>query len=230
MSKVLPNRPSYAESSMRHWQKKGNTSSHPVVFDRLQELSDSDEVYEAIDILIAGADTTASTLTTGIFQILSWPSIHHKLLKALEKVQSDEHGALRLAELEKCDYLNAVVKECIRIGMAVPGRLPRKVPEGDPFIVDGKVVPPGGPDARVFNPDRCLTPDSNKFEQWIYTFCKGARMCIGQNVAPAEIILVLGYLFTRYHLHLLKDDAAPLRQDDFTLSYPGGLQISFTKK
>ena len=27
--------------------------------------------------------------------------------------------------------------------MAVPGRLPRVVPTGDPFIVDGKPLPPG---------------------------------------------------------------------------------------
>lgn len=27
--------------------------------------------------------------------------------------------------------------------MAVPGRLPRVVPDGNPFIVEGKVVPPG---------------------------------------------------------------------------------------
>lgn len=29
------------------------------------------------------------------------------------------------------------------MGMAVPGRLPRVVPSGDPFTVEGKVVPPG---------------------------------------------------------------------------------------
>lgn len=27
--------------------------------------------------------------------------------------------------------------------MAVPGRLPRVVPAGHPFVVEGKVVPPG---------------------------------------------------------------------------------------
>lgn len=37
----------------------------------------------------------------------------------------------------------ACVKESIRVGMAVPGRLPRVVPNGDPFVVEGKVVPPG---------------------------------------------------------------------------------------
>lgn len=29
------------------------------------------------------------------------------------------------------------------MGMAVPGRLPRVVPYGNPFVVEGKVVPPG---------------------------------------------------------------------------------------
>lgn len=27
--------------------------------------------------------------------------------------------------------------------MAVPGRLPRVVPDGDPFVVKGKIIPPG---------------------------------------------------------------------------------------
>lgn len=40
---------------------------------------------------------------------------------------------------------NATVKEALRVGMAVPGRLPRVVPDSltGPFMVDGKVVPPG---------------------------------------------------------------------------------------
>ena len=39
----------------------------------------------------------------------------------------------------------ACVKESLRVGMAVPGRLPRVVPQdlAEPFVVDGQVVPPG---------------------------------------------------------------------------------------
>lgn len=43
----------------------------------------------------------------------------------------------------------ACVKESVRIGMAVPGRLPKVVPDGDPFVVEGKVVPPGVSDDRL---------------------------------------------------------------------------------
>lgn len=39
----------------------------------------------------------------------------------------------------------ACVKESLKVGMAVPGRLPRVVPQdtAQPFVVDGQVVPPG---------------------------------------------------------------------------------------
>ncbi|KAJ5287782.1 hypothetical protein N7478_003468 [Penicillium angulare] len=45
----------------------------------------------------------------------------------------------------KIEYLAASVKESIRVGMGIPGRLPRVVPENlsRPIIVDGKVVAPG---------------------------------------------------------------------------------------
>lgn len=84
--------------------------------------------------------------------------------------------------------------------MAVPGRLPRVVSDSltEPFIVDGKVVPPGttvsistytmhtdtsiwGPDARKFRPDRWIGPQSKGLEQYLCIFPKGARMCIGQK-------------------------------------------------
>lgn len=50
----------------------------------------------------------------------------------------------------------ACVKESIRVGMAVPGRLPRAVPAGDPFVVEGKVVPPGVSDD-CFNSSEVIT-------------------------------------------------------------------------
>lgn len=95
---------------------------------------------------------------------------------------------------------NATVKEALRVGMAVPGRLPRVVPDSlmEPFMVDGKVVPPGttvsistytmhtdtsiwGPDAREFRPDRWIGPQSKGLDQYFCTFSKGSRMCIGQK-------------------------------------------------
>ena len=152
----------FAESCLQHYTIHGNTTPHPVVFDNLSSVSYDFKVTEALDVLIAGADTTASTLTTGVLHILSSPDIHAKLRRALNN--TEEPTGMQLLELEKIDYLVvylapimledicltsdyqiACVKESLRIGMAVPGRLPRVVPHDllQPFVVDNKVIPPG---------------------------------------------------------------------------------------
>jgi cytochrome P450 len=148
----------YAETCLLHYEKNGNTTSHPVLFDGLSTLPHKTKVGEALVILIAGADTTASTLTTGLLHILSNPLICDKLTREL----CEEDSSFQLLKLEKLEYLvfnhllhvtledsnssqGACVKESLRIGMAVPGRLPRIVPQNlsQPLIVDGKVIPPG---------------------------------------------------------------------------------------
>ncbi|CCF31780.1 hypothetical protein CH063_16116, partial [Colletotrichum higginsianum] len=75
--------------------------------------------------------------------------------------------------------------------MAVPGRLPRIVPEpgmgAEALVVDGKHIPPGacvsisaysvhfdesiwGADARSFIPERWLTDDGKHLEKYLVTF------------------------------------------------------------
>ncbi|CAG8153215.1 unnamed protein product [Penicillium nalgiovense] len=258
----------FAEDSVRHWQKSESRPDHPVVFEALETVDDAEKVTEGMDILIAGADTTASTLTTGLIHILTDSEIERRLLEEVDLLPTDENGQLSLQALEKSEYLvghpmgycapktievltrfaqNATVKEALRVGMAVPGRLPRVVPDSltEPFIVDGKVVPPGttvsistytmhtntsiwGPDARNFRPDRWIGPQSKGLEQYFCTFSKGARMCIGQNLAPAEIIIALAYLLRNFKMSLRSKSDIGAKNDRFTLQYEApGLQVTF---
>jgi hypothetical protein len=94
----------YAESSLRHFQKLGNVTNHPVVFENLEHLSDKDQVNESMDILIAGADTTASTLTTAILHILQNPEIEYKLVDAIHRAFPNKQD-ITLMGLEKVEYL-----------------------------------------------------------------------------------------------------------------------------
>ncbi|KAL4888830.1 cytochrome P450 [Aspergillus ambiguus] len=241
----------FAESCLEHYELHGNTTSHPVVFDNLSSLPHNLKVTEALDILIAGADTTASTLTAGLMNILSNPAIQSKLVNSVrrEDISSDDSSLLHLSELEKLTYLSACVKESLRIAIPVPGRLPRVVPHDlpQPFVVDGQVIPPStivsmsaytmhtseeiwGPDARVFNPDRWLHPEAKPLEQYLCTFSKGARMCIGQNVAYAEVTIVMAYLFRNFDISLPSGFRPPRRKDLFTMEYSKpGLPLKFSR-
>ncbi|KAI3008181.1 hypothetical protein CBS147346_2752 [Aspergillus niger] len=224
----------FAESCLKHYEEHGNTTSHPVVFENLSSLPHDLKVTEAVDILIAGADTTASTLTAGFMHILSNPAIYAKLADALRgmDITSNDPSAAQLQELEKIPYLTACVKESLRIAMPVPGRLPRVVPQdlAEPFVVDGQVIPPGtivsmstytmhtneevwGPDARVFNPDRWLQPGAKSLE----------------HVAYAEVTIVMAYLFRNFDIRLPPGFRAPEKKDLFTMEYSKpGLPLRFS--
>lgn len=95
----------YAESCLQEWQSNSKSASHPVVFDSLQSIPDNYKVSEAMDILIAGADTTASTLTTGFYHILSDPKIKARLVQAIDDAMPEAGSLIPLQSLEKVEFL-----------------------------------------------------------------------------------------------------------------------------
>jgi cytochrome P450 len=76
-----------------------------VVFDNLETVKYEEQVTEAMDILIAGADTTASTLTTGLIHILSNSGVERRLVEEIDSLPVNENGQLPLQALEKLEYL-----------------------------------------------------------------------------------------------------------------------------
>lgn len=75
------------------------------MFEKLETINDADLATEAMDILIAGADTTASTLTTGLIHILTDREIERRLVEEVDSLQVNENGQLPLQALEKSEFL-----------------------------------------------------------------------------------------------------------------------------
>lgn len=133
---------------MHHWEQHKGEVDHPVVFDALEGLGDKEKSGEAMSMIIAGGDTTASTFTYAVAAVTRDPHIHQRLVSELDAAlgaRGRKRGdRLALSELEEIPYLMAVVRESVRCAVAQPARLPRVVPsDAEPLIVDGKVVPPG---------------------------------------------------------------------------------------
>ncbi|KAL4877981.1 cytochrome P450 [Aspergillus karnatakaensis] len=236
----------YGADSLEEYKKKHTPPPHPVIFDALSSIPDDQKVAQAMDILIAGADTTASTLTAGLYHILKNPQVKADLVRALDAALPPEKDSQlpSLVALEKVEYLTACVKESLRLAMTIPGRLPRVVPENlsPPLMVDRQVIPAGttvsisvhtmhynteiwGSDARAFNPGRWLGPNKKELETYFVPFSRGARMCLGQNLALAEITMTLGFLFLNYEVGLVDKEAVPGSVDRFTVHFtePGVL-------
>uniref|UniRef100_A0A0D2XSL6 Trichodiene oxygenase n=1 Tax=Fusarium oxysporum (strain Fo5176) TaxID=660025 RepID=A0A0D2XSL6_FUSOF len=196
-------------------------STQATIFSSLSDLGEKDMGDEAVDMLIAGSDTTAYTLATAVVQICQNSRVKQKLVESLDAGIADVKSLPSLLELEQIVYLNASVREAVRFAIAAPGRLPRVVPrDNKPLVVDGLVVPAGsivgmsaytmnfseklwGDDAAEFNPDRWLGEGRKSLDTNMCSFSKGLRSCLGQNLAFAEIHYILAYLFAKYDIELV---------------------------
>lgn len=80
-----------------------------------------------------------------------------------------------------------------------------------------------GKDAKTFNPDRWQAGNAKELDRYLVTFSKGARQCLGINLAYAEITLALAMLAERFRFSrdetLTTSDLKTM--DFFTISFEG---------
>jgi len=204
-------------------ETKGS-DSHPTVF---QELLDADcdpsekttqrLVEEGGNTVAAGMLTTAHFLYSTAYLILSHPHVLEKLQKELNEAMPTPETGLSVAKIEKLPYLSAVVKEGHRRSYGVMHRLQRidpenaieyngySIPAGTPVGMSSKIMhddPSVFAEPEKFDPERWLRPGAEELNKYLVPFSKGSRMCLGMNLANAEICLTLSSVFRRLDLEL----------------------------
>ena len=77
------------------------------------------------------------------------------------------------------------------------------------------------PSPHTFTPERWLneptTPNGERLDRYLVPFGKGARQCVGMELARAEIYLVLAAVFRRFEMELFETarDEVDLKHDAF---------------
>lgn len=131
----------------------------------------------------------------------------------------NSHVLPTLQQLEQLSYLNAVMNEGFRISYGVTSRLQRVSPDSDLQFREW-TIPAGTPvgmtsifmhddsenfpSPHEFKPDRWTQPGSKNLERYLVNFSKGTRACLGQNLARAEIYLVIAAVFSQFDLALFE--------------------------
>ncbi|OAL43511.1 cytochrome P450 [Pyrenochaeta sp. DS3sAY3a] len=153
---------------------------------------------EMIMLLSAGNDTTSDALIIGIWQICRHPEVLQRLERELQTAFPSIHNsdAITYESVKSLPYINAVIKEILRISNPLPGRLPRLVPE-EGYTLYGDHVPGNiafnfsshllnrhpsvWTDPNTFDPDRWLQPDAARLDKYLATFQNGTRQCLGKQ-------------------------------------------------
>ena len=163
-------------------------------------LQDMDIASEVADHLLAGVDTTSDSLMFLIWA-LSLPrnfKFQEKLIEEVVAMQPstlDAHDIPTVEATGKLSYLDAIIKETLRLYAPLPASEPRSLPTD--CVIDGYQIPANTvvsmspfslhrngdvfQDPLVFNPERWLGDpvDTAEMKKWFWAFSSGGRMCIG---------------------------------------------------
>ena len=83
----------------------GKDLEHDVIFDGLSSLDDKLMLSEAITVLIAGSDTTATTLAVGIYQLACNPEAYKALKSEIQRANLKTVQDYDLKSIEQLPYL-----------------------------------------------------------------------------------------------------------------------------
>jgi cytochrome P450 len=143
-----------------------------------EALSNGDVFAIAHGAIFAGSDSTASTMQSFFWHVLSNPKVYDKLVKEILEANMSE--MTQFNEAQTLPYFQACLKEAMRINPAVGLNITRKVPPGGAEI-GGVKLPAGtavavngwvlhrdrrifGDDAEVYRPERWLEGDKEKIK------------------------------------------------------------------
>ena len=198
--------------------------------DHPRVVTDNQVFSYTVSNMNAGSDTTAISLRAILYYTLRNPKVLSKLNQELNTAYEEKRITLPVSwkhSQEELPYLDAVVKEALRLHPAVGLLLERivpasglQLPNGGPFLPAGTIVGANpwiihrhslfGKDVDSFIPERWLQANTEsdtdfkaRKQQMLratFTFGAGPRTCIGKNISLLEIYKLIPSLLLTYQV------------------------------
>lgn len=236
----------FVQKALKCQVEQGETEAferYPFILDMYKESRDSKVVCDQlINVLLAGRDTTACTMSWALFMLVRHPE---KLAKLREEIFNATGGKTKFTRthLLAMPYLKAVINETLRLYPQIPVNvrialsttyLPRGGgPEGkDPILIKkGQGVGFStyhmhrskevfGEDATHFRPERWMTGELADIGSGFMPFHSGPRICLGKDFALTEASFAISRFVQAYPNLRLPDgvEAVPTGQEPQTLT------------
>ncbi|KAF1934828.1 cytochrome P450 [Clathrospora elynae] len=183
---------------------------------------------ESLLQVIAGSDTSATTIRAVMLYLIKNPSMYSKIQAEIDQgiLTGAISSPIKDSEARNMPYLQAAIKEGLRILPPAPNGMFKQVPpQGD--VISGTFIPGGtqigscalgihhskkifGPDADSFRPERWLEADAARVAEMTNTvdlvFHYGKYQCLGKNVAWMEFNKVFVELLRVFDFALVQPD------------------------
>jgi cytochrome P450 len=180
-----------------------------------QGLSDDEICAELIVFLVAGHDTTATTLAYALWSLGRYRELQQRVVAEVTDLGDRD---LTPDDVPRLSYTVAVVHEALRLcppGAAIGREAMQDIAVDGYRIARGTTLIAGvyavHRDPRLwenplrFDPDRFSAPNSATRNRWQYLpFGAGPRSCIGDHFAMLEVTLALATILRRTDIRSLR--------------------------
>ncbi|KAI1444867.1 cytochrome P450 [Annulohypoxylon stygium] len=209
---------SYTISVVRRRLARSAIAEHDIFTPVLEQeggISEKHLISLAQAMVIAGADTVTTAMSTALYFLCVTPGCLEKLEK---EVRALEYSQLTGVEVLQMRYLDAVIEESMRCFPPLAFGLPRVSP-GE--FVDGYYIPKGvrlsaphwvlNHNPQVwdrpfeFRPERWLRDEKSNPDQVTFPFSAGPRSCLGIAQANLEMRITLAKLVHTFDIRAAQD-------------------------
>jgi len=170
-----------------------------------------------VGFITGGKDTTAHFMSMAFYYLAMYPEMRQQIEVEIEKHYNKE-GGVTLENLAKMEYLEAFLKEVLRVASPFQGVMLREAVQ-DHNIMDikvkkGTIVTISGT-MNHFNPNNFENPDKFNPERWLekgkqvdpfayLPFSAGQRNCIGQHLAMTETKVFISEFLRKFEFKLIE--------------------------
>ncbi|KAJ5279236.1 pisatin demethylase [Penicillium angulare] len=181
-----------------------------------------------LSTIIGGSDITAFTVTYGLSEIVRNRDILDNIEREMKEASEMQELSYppTLKELAKLPYINAVIKESLRLAAPVQFNLDRVTPS-DGLEMSGTLIPGGttvgclpgvinrdesvfGLDSDDFRPERWTEASQEslgRMDRGLMTFGMGKHLCIGQHFAIAQMRKIIATLLMHFEVSATNPNA-----------------------
>jgi cytochrome P450 len=232
-----------------HSSDSKNTDICSIAIDQMRQesgtLTDDDKIaisHQLKTFYFAGHDTTASTIAWAMWCVSQHATVLEKVREELK-----EHSVWEMQttpdydQLQKCTYLEAVVKETLRLypPLSSYSRYESNLDETyKGYTIGGAILgvnayaihrhPDLWKEPLLFRPERFLDGSEGDISSKFFAFSRGPRDCLGKYFAMVESKLAISALVKRYNLECVDPNEKLIVQ--VTTLPMNGAQIKFTPR
>lgn len=166
-----------------------------------------------LTMVSAGLDNVALNFKYGIHQLALHPELWNQGYNELINLFTTEKTAIEHCYLNRnCNYINAIVKETLRMFTVLPMALPRQTTAAIQY--KNSIIPSGtilfmncwggNHDAKVFNkplefhPERYLDRNGELNNLKHFSYGVGSRMCLGSQFANRELYILFSKFLLKF--------------------------------